>query len=647
MSEPPILWRPNPATVTRSRMAAFREWVGSTCGVQAADYDALWRWSVSDLEGFWGAFAQFAGVRWDAKPQRVLAGTTMPGARWFPGATLNYAEHAVAPAPGKGDDDLAVIYRREDGAREQLSFGQLRRQVAAARAALVSLGVSRGDRVVALAPNSPDTVVAFLATASLGAIWSSCSPDFGPRAVADRFTQIEPTVLIAVHSYRYGGRTYDIRSTVDALGERIPSLRATVTPPRWAALLAEHTGADLAFDAVAFDHPLWVLYSSGTTGLPKGIVQGHGGIVLEHLKALSLQSDLGPGDRFLWFTTTGWMMWNLLVSGLLVGATIVLYEGDPAHPDLGVLWRLAQQERISYFGTSAPFIQSCLKAGLRPGREHDLTALRAIGSTGAPLSPEGFRWISQEIGRDVQICSVSGGTDLCAAFVCAAPDVPVWEGEISCRALGAAVVALDEAGAELLDQVGELVITKPMPSMPVFFWNDPDGVRLREAYFEMYPGRWRHGDWIRITPRGSCVIYGRSDSTLNRGGVRMGTAEFYAVVEDLDEVLDSLVIDTSGTGGVGGRGELLCFLVLADGVSPADVEPRLRAALRENLSPRHVPDRFIVIDEVPRTLNGKKCEVPVKKILAGTDPERAVSVDALRNPDSLTPFVTREWRCEL
>ncbi|MGH7748233.1 MAG: AMP-binding protein, partial [Candidatus Dormibacteria bacterium] len=353
MSEPPILWRPNPATVTRSRMAAFREWVGSTCGVQAADYDALWRWSVSDLEGFWGAFAQFAGVRWDAKPQRVLAGTTMPGARWFPGATLNYAEHAVAPAPGKGDDDLAVIYRREDGAREQLSFGQLRRQVAAARAALVSLGVSRGDRVVALAPNSPDTVVAFLATASLGAIWSSCSPDFGPRAVADRFTQIEPTVLIAVHSYRYGGRTYDIRSTVDALGERIPSLRATVTPPRWAALLAEHTGADLAFDAVAFDHPLWVLYSSGTTGLPKGIVQGHGGIVLEHLKALSLQSDLGPGDRFLWFTTTGWMMWNLLVSGLLVGATIVLYEGDPAHPDLSVLWRLAQQERISYFGTSA------------------------------------------------------------------------------------------------------------------------------------------------------------------------------------------------------------------------------------------------------------------------------------------------------
>jgi acetoacetyl-CoA synthetase len=514
--------------------------------------------------------------------------------------------------------------------RQEYSFGALRQHVAAARSALASLGVGRGDRVVALAPNTPETLVAFLATASLGAIWSSCSPDFGTRAVADRFTQLAPTVLIAVHGYGYGGKHFDIHSTVDTLSEQISSLRATVRPADWERLLAEHAGAELAFEPVEFDHPLWVLYSSGTTGLPKGIVHGHGGIVLEYLKTLGLQADLGPGDRFFWFTTTGWMMWNHLIGGLLVGTTIVLYDGSPAYPDLGALWRVADEERITYFGTSAPFIQSCRKAGLRPGADYNLTALRALGSTGAPLPPEGFSWIASEIGSGVQICSVSGGTDVCTAFVGAAPDVPVWEGEISCRALGAAVVALDEAGREVIDEVGELVITKPMPSMPVCFWNDPDGARLREAYFDVYPGLWRHGDWIRITPRGSCVIYGRSDATLNRGGVRMGTAEFYTVVEGLEEVLDSLVVDT---------GELLCFVVLAPGVTLPDVEPRLRAVLRTELSPRHVPDRFVVIDEVPRTLNGKKCEVPVKKILAGTDPSRAVSSGALRNPDSLAPFV--------
>ncbi len=637
MSEPRILWQPDPAIVARSRMAAFRRWLASARGVVVADYDALWRWSVTDLEGFWGAVAEFTGVRFHAKPQRVLTGESMPGTRWFPGATLNYAEHALAPGPGKGDDDPAVIFRREDGCRQQCSYGQLRQRVAVARSALASLGVSRGDRVVALAPNSPDTLVAFLATASLGAIWSSCSPDFGIRAIADRFTQLAPTVLIAVDDHVYGGKSFDIRSTVDALRRQLPSLRATLTPAGWDNLLAAHSGAELAFEAVDFDHPLWVLYSSGTTGLPKGIVQGHGGIVVEHLKALLLQCDLGPGQRFFWFTTTGWMMWNYLISGLLVGASIVLYDGSPGHPDLGALWRLAAEERVSYFGTSAPFVQSCRKAGLRPGAEFDLTALRVVGSTGAPLPPEGFRWIASEVGSNVQICSVSGGTDLCTTFVCAAPDLPVWEGEISCRALGAAVVALGDTGAQVFDEVGELVIAKPMPSMPVCFWNDPDGARLREAYFDTYPGQWRHGDWIKITPRGSCVIYGRSDATLNRAGIRMGTAEFYTVIESLDEVLDSLVIDTSSAQQ---EGELLCFLVLAGGMSLADVEPRLRAALRENLSPRHVPDRFIVVADVPRTLNGKKCEVPVKKILAGLDPARAVSPDALRNPDALVPFLT-------
>ncbi|HWE88470.1 MAG TPA: acetoacetate--CoA ligase [Pseudonocardiaceae bacterium] len=644
---PELLWQPSPDRVKTSRIAGFRDWLRRERGLDFAGYPDLWEWSVTELAGFWSAVADFFEVPFQEPAEQVISGTAMPGVRWFVGATLNYAEVALRPGPGKAADDLAVIFHREDGVTQRLSYRELRAQVAAARAGLAALGVRRGDRVAALLPNSSAALVAFLAAASLGATWSSCSPDFGVRAVADRFAQIEPTVLLAVDGYTYGGRRFDIRPTVDRLRAEIPGLAATVlvdylglgadSLPRWDDLLAAHAGAELAFEPVPFDHPLWVLYSSGTTGLPKGIVQGHGGIVLEHLKALALQSDIGPGERFFWFSTTGWMMWNFLVSGLLVGATVVLFDGSPGHPDLGALWKLAADERIGYFGTSAPYVQSCLKAGLRPGVEHDLSALRAIGSTGAPLSPEGFRWIADAIGPAVQTCSVSGGTDVCTAFVGAAPDVPVWLGELSCRALGAAVAAFDDQGEPVLDEVGELVITAPMPSMPVFFWNDPDGSRLRAAYFEMYPGVWRHGDWIRITPRGSSVIYGRSDSTLNRGGVRMGTAEFYRVVEAHPGVEDSLVIDTSGVATV--DGELLCFVVLAPGTQLSEVETELRVALREQLSPRHVPNRFIVVDAVPRTLNGKKCEVPVMKILAGTPAERAISVDALRDPDALRPFV--------
>ena len=644
---PELLWRPDPSRVAASRMTAFRAWLRVNRDVDVPDYAALWEWSTADVEGFWGALAEFLEVRFHTPPSRVLGADSMPGAEWFTGATLNYAEHALADGPGKGDGDLAVIFEREDGASAQVTYGSLRRQVASVRAALLELGVRQGDRVVALAPNSPQTLVAFLAAASLGATWSSCSPDFGARAIADRFTQIEPVVLFAVDGYVYNGRPFDVRPTVQQLRDAIPSLRATVLIDYlsaeatldgalpWPNLLAAHEDAPLAFDPVPFDHPLWVLYSSGTTGLPKGIVHGHGGIVLEHLKMLALHSDFGPGERFFWFTTTGWMMWNYLISGLLTGSTVVMYDGSPAHPDLSTLWRLAERHRVTYLGTSAPYIQSCLKAHLTPARSHDLSSLRALGSTGAPLSPEGFRWIADEVGADVQICSVSGGTDLCTAFVGAAPDVPVWLGELSCRTLGAAVASYDEQGKELVDEVGELVITRPMPSMPIYLWNDPSGTRLHEAYYEPYPNTWRHGDWIRITERGSAVIYGRSDSTLNRGGVRMGTSEFYRVVEAFDEVADSLVIDTSSDT----EGELLCFLVLAPGASLEALEPTLKSTLRKALSPRHVPDRFIQVAEVPRTLNGKKCEVPVKKILAGTPPEKAVSRDALANPDSLKAFL--------
>ncbi|MGM1061100.1 acetoacetate--CoA ligase [Saccharothrix sp. Mg75] len=643
--EAEVLWRPDPDRVAGSRMAAFRSWLSIDKGLEFPDYPSLWAWSTSDLEGFWGAVAEFTGVTFHDAPTRVLEAPVMPGASWFPGATLNYAEHAL-----KGPDDaLAVLFEREDGLSSRLTYGELRARVAAARAGFESLGVGAGDRVVALVPNSPEALVAFLAAASLGATWSSCSPDFGARAVVDRFAQVEPKVLVAVDGYRYNGRAFDVRPTVERLRAEIPSLAATVlvdyvgggTLPgvvAWDSLLATFADAPLAFTPVPFDHPLWVLYSSGTTGLPKGIVQGHGGIVVEHLKMLALHSDLGPGDRFLWFTTTGWMMWNFLVSGLLVGSTVVLFDGSPAHPDLDVLWDLAERHRVTYFGTSAPYVQSCLKEELEPAARHDLSALRVVGSTGAPLTPEGFRWIASAVGPDVQIASVSGGTDLCTAFVAAAPDLPVWLGELSCRALGAAVASYSESGAPVVDEVGELVITAPMPSMPVFFWGDEDGSKLHDAYFSTFDGVWRHGDWIRITPRGSAVIYGRSDSTLNRGGVRMGTSEFYRVVEGVEGIADSLVIDTSGAGRA--DGELLCFLVLEDGVDLADVEPALRRDLRANLSPRHVPNRFVTVDEVPRTLNGKKCEVPVKKILAGTPPERAVSLDALRNPASLDPFLT-------
>ena len=647
---PEELWTPDPAVARVSSIAQFARFVREQriAEVDELDYASLHGWSIDDLDAFWAAAAEFLGVRFHAAPHAALGSSAMPGTDWFPGATLNYAEHALIDGPGRTRDELAVVSVREDGLERLVSHGELRELVGRLRAGLQRLGVGRGDRVVGLMPNCVETLAAFLAVASLGAIWSSCSPDFGIRAVRDRFEQLEPAVFLAVDGYRYGGKAFDIRDRVQALQQRMPTLGRTVLLPYldhgaelagtlpWSELTAEPGPLD--FEAVPFNHPLWVLYSSGTTGLPKGIVHGHGGIIVEHLKTLALHHDLGPGERFFWFTTTGWMMWNLLISGLLVGSTVVMYDGNPGYPDLRTLWQLAEKHRVTYFGVSAPYIHASLKAGLRPGDAFDISGMRALGSTGAPLSVDGFRWVADAVGKHVQICSMSGGTDVCTAFLESAPTVPVWLGELSCAALGASVAAYDEHGSEVVDEVGELVLTKPMPSMPVSFWNDPDGSRLRAAYFADFPDVWRHGDWIRKTSRGSFVIYGRSDSTLKRGGVRMGTAEFYAVVEGFEQIVDSLVVDTTELGAAD-EGELLCFVVLTPGATLADVEPRLRRALRTDLSPRHVPDRFVAVDAIPHTINGKKCEVPVKRILAGVDPDQAVSREALANPDSLDAFI--------
>ena len=646
----PVLWRPSGV---RTRLDEFTDQVREGGGPVFDSYEDLWQWSVDDLEAFWSSVWTYVDVPSDGDPSTALANEGMPGAEWFPDVRLNYAE-AMLRMPGRADDDVVVIARSQSRDEIRMTAAELRDQVARARLGLVRFGVGPGDRVAAYAPNIPETLVLMLATASLGAVFSSCAPEFGVQSVIDRWQQIEPKLLLAVDGYRYGDKAVNRRAEVEAIRARLQSVHTVVWLPylddhaiytdgakTWADLVSEP--GPLEFERVPFATPLYVLFSSGTTGLPKPIVHGHGGITIEHLKVLSLQSDLGPTDRFFWYSTTGWMMWNYLVSGIGVGATIVLFDGNPASPDLSMLWHLADELELTYFGTSAPFLLQCRKEELVPRDIADLSHLRAVGSTGAPLPAEGFRWVYEAVGDSLQLASVSGGTDVCSAFVGAAPTVPVYAGEISCRSLGCAVEAFDESGHPVVDELGELVITRPMPSMPVGFWGDADGSRYREAYFEDFPGVWRHGDWITITERGTCVVTGRSDATLNRGGVRLGTSEFYSVVEALPGIADSLVVhledDEDSVDGTG-AGTLMLFVVLADGQELDDsLRSSIAKELRTRLSPRHVPDEVHAVPALPRTLSGKKLEVPVKKILRGASIEDVAAKGALTDPDSLDVFV--------
>ena len=650
------LWEPSAELLQGAEMTRFMAWVGERRGHAFADYAELWRWSVDEVEDFWAAIWEFCGVLASKPYERVLSSHEMPGASWFEGAELNYAENLLA---GHDPAEVALLHTSELRDLGSLTWGELAEQVAGAAAGLRELGVVRGDRVVAYMPNIPETLVAFLATASIGAIWSSAAPEFGARSVIDRFAQIEPRVLLAVDGYRHGGKDFDRREVLAGILAELPTVEHTVLLPylfedaaptpapasagpgtatahTWKELLALGAGRGLSFEQVPFEHPLWVLYSSGTTGLPKAIVQSQGGILIEQLKK-RMHLDLRRGDRMFWFTTTGWMMWNFLVGCLHSEAAIVLYDGSPAHPDLGVLWDLAQRTRVTCMGVSAGLLASTEKAGIEPARDYDLSALRAIGSTGSPLAPESFRWVYGHVGSDIWLFSTSGGTDVCTAFVAGCPLLPVYEGEIQCRALGCAVEAWDEQGRSLTDEVGELVITEPMPSMPLFLWGDHDGERLRESYYAMYPGVWRHGDWIRITPRGGAVIYGRSDSTINRQGVRMGTSEIYRAAASVEEVLDALVVDIPKRDG---ELWMVLFVVLdEDAELTEELAARIKRRIREDCSPRHVPDEVRRIEEVPRTLSGKLLEVPVKRILMGAALQQAASVDSLASPRSLDYFV--------
>lgn len=641
------LWAPTPESLGKTELGRYLRWLSGNRGLEFSDYAALHDWSVSDLEGFWESIWEFFGVRSHAPYQQVLSARQMPGASWFTGSRLNYAEHAVGR--DEDADREAVIAHSQTRAPIRLTFSELREQVGRTRAGLLGLGVGPGDRVAAYLPNIPETLIAFLATASIGAVWATCAPEFGPRSVVSRFGAIDPKVLLTIAGYRYGRHAIDRRADVAAIRAALPTLQRVVHVPYaggeddsipdatgWDALLSE--SAPLEFSPLDFDHPLFVLFSSGTTGLPKAIVHRHGGILIEHLKNHGLSWDLGPGDRLMWFSTTAWMMWNALVSALLLRASIVMIDGNPVYPGLEYQWRLAAETRPTIMGASPTFLMACRKADLRPAEQLDLSSLRQLGAAGSPLPPEGFDWVYQRLGGDLLLNLGSGGTDVCTGIVQGGPMQPVYRGEMAGRCLAVDTAAYDLDGQEVIDRLGELVIRSPMPSMPIGFFNDPDGKRYHAAYFEDFPGVWRHGDWIRFTSRGTCVITGRSDATLNRGGVRLGTGELYAAIEDLPEIADSLVVHLEDSEG--GPGELLLFVVLVDGVKlDRSLRDRIATTLRASLSPRHVPDTIEAVSAIPTTLTAKKLELPVKRILLGARPEDVASRDALAQPSALDDFV--------
>lgn len=640
----PPLWEPSEARSRAARISDYQAWVAREMGVQCSDYHALWTWSVTRPDEFWHSLWTYFGIQGSGSLAPALPRADMPGAVWFPQASLNYAERVFRGA----HTGPAIVAGDESGTIESIAWPELRRRVAALANTLRSQGIRAGDRVAAYLPNRVEAVVAFLATASLGAIWSLCSPDMGAASVLERWRQIEPRVLLTVDSYAFGGRHHDRQGEVDALLQALPSLELVITVglrdmPSWrpVAVLdwAQATQGDppLLFERVPFAHPLWIVYSSGTTGLPKPIVHGHGGIVLEHAKLHALHNDLGPQDRLLWHSSTGWIMWNVLVGALLVGSTICLYDGSPAWPDMDALWRFADQAEATFLGAGAAFYQGCMKAGVVPRAGGRLGRIRSIGSTGSPLSTQAYEWLQAQLGPQVWINPISGGTDIASAFLGGNCTLPVHAGEMQCRCLGASVQAWDDQGRAVTDQVGELVCTRPMPSMPVGFWNDRDGWRLRESYFDHFPGVWRHGDWVEITSRGGAVVYGRSDATINRHGIRMGTSELYAAVEAMPDIADSLVVDLEYLGR---ESYMALFVVLQAGQTlDESLKGKIVSAIRQALTPKHVPNEILQVPQIPRTLTGKKLEVPIKRLMLGEPVERVINPDALANPASIQWFV--------